>query len=248
MSKLPHYPNVFLKGPSGSGKDFSMRNLPAASTVMINTEDKALPFKRTFPVTAVKNASPITFMSTFMALLEKCIAQPSVEVIIINSFTSFCERVQLEGSLTYEGFDVYSYYAKSVAEALRKTKNVPGKIIIWTGIDDVIVGDSGIQRNCIKVQGKVWYGSVEKEFTCVLQAHVGLKDQLPEYVFITNRCAGFVNSDIKSPPGLLPERMDNDMNIVVNAIKDFYREDDAVAPAATSTAEQAAPVEAQTTA
>ena len=37
-------PNIFICGPSGTGKSTSMRNLPPERTVILNTEQKALPF------------------------------------------------------------------------------------------------------------------------------------------------------------------------------------------------------------
>ena len=216
-------PNIFLKGASGSGKDYSLRNLDPKSTVMINTEDKALPFRKTFPVASVKNPTAQSYFAAQTAMFAKCIANPDIRVIIVNSFTSACERILTEAQVVYTEWDVWAYYNKCITDMLRLSKTVDNKYIIFTGIDDNIVGPNGIQKNSIKVQGNVWFGKVEKEFTIVLQTHV---QEIPsggvDYLFITNRCAGFANTDIKTPPGILPERMPNDMAEVIRLCDDFY--------------------------
>ena len=39
-------PNIFICGPSGTGKSTSIRNLSPERTVILNTEQKALPFRK----------------------------------------------------------------------------------------------------------------------------------------------------------------------------------------------------------
>jgi hypothetical protein len=226
-------PTIFVKGPSGSGKDFSLRNLDPKTTVLINIEDKPGPYKYPFPSTRIKSVDPKSklpdeayFMLCFTKILKKCLENPDMKVIVINSFTSFTERLYSEASKVYSDFDVWSYYNKCIGDVLRASKQTENKYVVWTGIDDNIVGQNGIEANKIAVQGRVWSGKVEKEFTIVLQCHVQESQEGVEYQFITNRVAGFVKSDIKSPPGLLPSRMDNDLAKVIELCDTVYHDDE----------------------
>jgi hypothetical protein len=224
-------PPIFIKGPSGSGKDYSLRNLDPKTTVLINVEDKPGPYKYPFANTRVKpknsSGQPDNnyFFITFMKLFRKCLENPDMKVVVVNSFTSFIERLYTEASGVYSDFDVWSYYNKCITDVLRATKQAEGKYVVWTGIDDNIVGQSGIQANKIFVQGKVWYGKVEKEFTMILQTHVQESSEGVQYQFITNRVAGFTSSDLKSPPGLLPERMENDLAKVIELCEKIYTDE-----------------------
>jgi hypothetical protein len=226
-------PTIFVKGPSGSGKDYSLRHLDPKSTVLLNVEDKPGPYKYPFPSARVKSLNPKTkekdeayFVLNFTAMLKKCLENPEMRVIIINSFTSFTERLFTEASKVYSDYDVWSYYNKVITDVLRASKQTEDKYVVWTGLDENIVGQNGIEANTIAVQGKVWSGKVAKEFTIVLQTHVQENQNGVEYQFITNRVAGFTRSDIKSPPGLLPDRMPNDLRTVIDLCDTIYSDDE----------------------
>ena len=78
-------PNIFVVGPSGTGKSSSLRNLNPETTIVLNTEQKALPFRG---AGKFKLNVPIPDMDSFHAAFNKAIASTKAKVIVIESFTS----------------------------------------------------------------------------------------------------------------------------------------------------------------
>jgi hypothetical protein len=216
------YPITFIKGQSGSGKSTSIRNLDETRTVVINLEDNALPFPKKMMSTKVSNQEVKTFTRDFHKILDKVIANDDIKYIVIDSFTSFCERLFLQCDYVYSDYDVWSNYNLEITNLLLKLKKVEDKFVFVIGIDQIIENSSGIEQNVIKVQGKVWSGSVGKEFVSVLLAEARETEEGMEHVFVTNKIKGYTKHDIKSPMELFDETIPNDLNYVVKKYADYY--------------------------
>ncbi len=215
-------PNIFIVGPSGSGKSTSLRNLDPTTTIILNTEQKALPFKSG---QKFKLNVPIANMTEFHAAFERAIASTVAKVIVIESFTSMVEHQYIKSKAAYTGYDIWSDYADEINRILRLSKGTD-KYIIFLGIDGIIEGANGVEERYVYVQGKL-KKQVEKEFVMVLYTDMITTEKGSEYQFVTNKQAGYENTGIKSPMEMLPPRMPNDLAEVIKHIEAYYAEDEA---------------------
>jgi hypothetical protein len=210
-------PNIMVFGPSGTGKSTSLRNLNPETTAVINTEQKALPFRG---ANKFKMNVPVKDLDTFEKALAKAMQSEKVKVIVIESFTSLFEMIHAKAKIMYSGFDVWDYVKNKVGEYLRDSKNTD-KYIIFLGIDMVIDGPNGVEERCVAVDGS-WKKKVEKEFVICLYTRTYEEAGETKYGFVTNRTEGFNNISAKSPMDMLPKFMDNDLNTVIQKIEEFY--------------------------
>lgn len=217
-------PNIFIVGPSGTGKSSSLRNLDPATTIVLNTEMKALPFKG---AGKFKLNVPIADMEAFHKAFDKAIASPVAKVIVIESFTSLVEHQYRDSGKYYTGFDLWGNYKEEIGKILLKSKGTD-KYIVFTGIDQVLEGTNGVEERFIAVEGS-WKKKVEKEFVIVLFSDmVTNEDGTPNYRFITNKQKGFEHVSAKSPMDMLPPTIDNDINEVIKHVEAYINGEDVV--------------------
>jgi len=210
---------IGIVGGSGTGKSTSLRNLPPEKTYIIDLERKGMPFPKKFPYTA-----PCSSTTEFDAALKDALADESCEVIVIESFTKYVEILHTLADKSFKGFDIWNYYNREIRTMLDKVKN-DHAVVIFTAVDEIVelVQPSGNTFNVrrIKVQGKQHAGSIEKEFLMVLFTEVKRdKEGNTRYVFQTNS-DGITSA--KTPMGMFPESyIDNDVNAVIEAAKNYY--------------------------
>ncbi len=210
-------PNIFICGPSGTGKSTSMRNLPPERTVILNTEQKALPFRKGIEF---KLNVPINSLQLFKTALTKAIENPEIDIIVIESFTSLIELIYMKAKSLYDGFDVWDYYKNEIKKIMEMSKNTD-KYIIFIGIDQFVEGDSGVEERFIAVDGS-WKKKVEKEFVIVVYSEAKEINDKQEYRFITNKQPGYNRISAKSPMEMLPPIMENDINSILNEVDKYY--------------------------
>jgi len=215
-------PNIFIVGPSGTGKSSSLRNLDPLKTAILNTELKALPFRG---ANKFKLNLPIADMPTFHDTFDKVLAGAKTEYCIIESFTSLAEHQYRYSGLHYTGFDLWGNYKEEIGKILLKSKNTK-KYVVFTGIDQTIEGVNGVEERCIAVEGS-WKKKVEKEFVIVLYSDMVTNEKgEPEYRFITNKQMGFEHIPAKSPMGMFPPIIPNDLAVVFDYIEKYYNGDE----------------------
>lgn len=215
-------PNIAIVGPSGSGKSTSMRTLGPERSIILNTEMKALPFRG---AGQFKLNIPIPDLTKFNEAFGKALISEKADVCVVESFTSYTEHVTVELQKAYDGFDFWNEYKKEVMRFLRKSKNTD-KYVVMTAIDKVIEGSAGVEERCIAIDGSL-KKLVEKEFVIVLYTDVIInEDGNPEYRFITNKQKGFENVSAKSPDGMFPPVIPNDLGKVIEYIEAYYSGDE----------------------
>lgn len=210
-------PNIFICGPSGTGKSTSMRNLPPERTVILNTEQKALPFRKGVEF---KLNVPIDSIQLFKTALTKAIENPKIDIIVIESFTSLTELIYMKAKSLFDGFDVWDYYKNEIKKIMEMSKNTE-KYIIFIGIDQFVEGDSGVEERFIAVDGS-WKKKVEKEFVIVIYSEAKEINDKQEYRFITNKQPGYNKISAKSPMEMLPPIMENDIHTILKEVDEYY--------------------------
>lgn len=215
-------PNIFIVGPSGNGKSSALRNCDPNTTAIINTEQKALPFRG---ANKFKMNIGVPDMTKYWEVFDKAMASSKTDKIVIESFTSLAENQMRESGKYFTGFDMWGNYKDEIGKILHRSKNTD-KYVIFTGIDLVIENDNGIAERCIAVEGS-WKKKVEKEFVIVLYADVYTNEAGEiEHRFITNKMKGFENVIAKSPMDMFPPTIPNDLNFVIEMIEKYYNEED----------------------
>lgn len=206
-------PNIIICGPSGAGKSTSLRNLDPATTIVINTERKALPFRGAAKFT--KQAQP-SDLKQFDLAFARAMASDA-KVIVIDSFTSLAEYVYAD-VIRYELEDTRSAwgrYKDTLHDILLQAKR-PDKAVVFLAVEATTQDDNMRVIRTVDVQGSL-RGKVEKEFEIVLWAQPQGEGV---YRFLTNsdgRCTA------KSPMGMFDERLiDNDLQAVLAAIHTYY--------------------------
>ena len=210
-------PNIFICGPSGTGKSTSMRNLPPERTVILNVEQKALPFRKGVEF---KLNVPIDSIQLFKTALSKAIENPKIDIIVIESFTSLTELIYMKAKTLYDGFDVWDFYKNEIKKIMEMSKNTD-KYIIFLGIDQFVEGDSGVEERFIAVDGS-WKKKVEKEFVIVIYSEAKEINDKQEYRFITNKQPGYNKISAKSPMEMLPPIMDNNIKAILDEVDKYY--------------------------
>lgn len=216
-------PNIFVCGPSGSGKSTSLRNLDPARTIILNTEQKQLPFRKATKFTKKMN---VTSLDQFNHAFDKALSADA-DVIVIDSFTSLIEYVYTDivRSVEKVGDNVMAAWAKykdTIHDILIKAKT-SGKYVVFIGIDDTLQDEKMRITRTIAVQGSL-KGKIEKEFEVVLWTKVVESDALEggshRYVFVTNSDG---SNKAKTPMEMFDEQyIDNDLNYVISTITDYY--------------------------
>jgi len=208
---------ILIEGPTGRGKTTSMRNLSPASTLLLNIERKALPWKggAAFP-----NVKPVT-VKMVADLLDKYKDNPKVEVLAIDSFSAFSDMLVAEARILKTGWDVWDYYNRQLYAFFQQLKAFTdnGKHVVVIGHDETIQDEAGSGVKRLKTKGKEWEGVTEKEFDIVLWANAETKsEEETQYEFITQTNGKF---PAKSPMGMLPIRMENDLAKVIELVNAY---------------------------
>ena len=221
-----HRPNIFICGSSGSGKSTSLRNLDASRTIILNTEQKQLPFRhaRNF-----KKQMNVDCLAKFHHAFDKALAADA-DVVVIDSFTSLTEYVYIDivRSVEKVGDNVmaaWSKYKDTLHDVLIKAK-ASDKFVVFIGIDDFIQDDKMRITRTVAVQGSL-KGKVEKEFEVCLWTKVIEGDNPADpqrYTFVTNSDG---SNKAKSPMEMFDDQyIDNDLAEVISVIENYYNGED----------------------
>jgi len=214
-------PLIAIVGHSGSGKSTSLRNLDPKTTYILDLERKGFPFRNAnrFNIVPVENAN------AFPRMLEKTLKEDDCETIVVESFTKYVEQVNTLATNSFKGYDIWSFYNRTIRNMLDSIKNDKATII-FTAVDDIVKipqitgGESSHRR--VKVQGKVHEGAVEKEFLMVLFTEVrkNEKTEEMEYFFQTNT-DGVTSA--KTPMGMFDKQLiPNDIVEVLKKVEEYY--------------------------
>lgn len=210
-------PNILVVGASGTGKSTSLRNLDPATTIILNTEQKQLPFKT---ASKFKRQAMISELDAFEKYFKDGIKKEDVKVLVIESFTALCEMIMVKARKLYTGFDVFNFYNDKVMEILRLSKTATC-YVVFISHNQTESNDTGVTWQYCKVEGQKLKGTIEKEFVITLFTVPRYDDKGNiSYEFVTG--ADPTRSS-KAPMEMLPARMPNDLAEVIRLSEEYYK-------------------------
>ena len=212
---------VLIIGKSGLGKSYSIRNLPAKNTFVVNIFGKELPFKgwkknytiwkpgtRTGNMLRSNNYSDIDFA------LDEIKHRKEIKFGVIDDFQYLMTGEFMDRA--YEkGYDKWTEMGKHVHDIIMKAKTLGGgKTIFFLAHSET----NDLGEIDVKTLGKLLSEKIviAGMFTVVLMCQI----DKGEFKFQTKNRTG--KSIVKSPPGMFPDELiDNDLNYVAKKIYEY---------------------------
>ena len=196
---------VLVMGESGSGKTFSLRNFKPDEVGIFSVEKGRLPFKGDFKVK--KRATYKDIAGIFKEPKLKRYVIDDAQYLMVNELFDRAKEV---------GYQKYTDLAISFRNLIHGINySLPDDVIVY--ILHHTETDSNTGKVKAKTVGKMidQYLTLEGCFDIVLLAETDGK----EHYFITQSDG---NTTAKSPFGMFPEKIDNDLQKVDEAIRDFW--------------------------
>jgi len=198
--KYINYPLIAIVGQSGTGKSYSIKDLPPEKTKILNIERKPFPFKHGFNYGP--NDIQCADIPAFDAALDRALKDTTVDYIVIESMTKYFEMLLTFSKGMNKGYEIYTFYNDRIGMFLERIKNNQNKLVFCVAIDEVVkvLQPSGAEQafKRIKVEGKKWEGVIEKEYAIVLYTEVKAeKGKANDYRLLINT-DGVCSA--KSPP------------------------------------------------
>ena len=210
---------TMILGESGTGKTTSLRNLDPASTLLIQTVSKPLPFRSKDWKPVVKGGSGSIYVTDNSARMVEAMKRTSKDVIVVDDLqyllaNEFMRRVtDVEvGNAAFAKYNEIARHAWDVlmaATSLADNKRV--YFLSHTNTDD-------FGKTKIKTIGKLLDEKIVMEglVSIVLRTVV----QNGNYLFSTRNSG---SDTVKSPLGLFDDELiDNDLAVVDAAIFNYY--------------------------
>lgn len=218
---------VFLVGKSGMGKSTSLRNLNHEETVIINTDQKALPFKNFSAKYSEekRNYRKTSDINIVISTLQKVNTLPHVKTVIIDTWSRIMTDTVMSQSFRAEkGFDKWSKMAAAQYDLINTINDVMRDDIIVYLIahPETHYDEAGFASERIGVQGKMLERFVPESFsTIVLYAEIVKTPGQPNrHVF---RTVSSGNDTCKTPLEMFDDNLiDNDLVEVNKAIREYY--------------------------
>jgi len=194
---------VLVMGPSGSGKSASLRNFNAGEIGVLNVAGKPLPFR-----SDIKTADNAGY-----GLITKVLKANNMRAYAIDDSQYLMGFEEMDSTKT--GFEKFNSIGFNFIGLVRSIATLTDRDTVVYFLHHTEMGDDG--RIKAKTLGKLIdnHYTLEGLFSVVLMTDV----DKGEYKFITQG-GGF--STAKSPMGMLPAVMDNDLKAVDTAIRDYW--------------------------
>jgi dephospho-CoA kinase len=218
---------VFVVGKSGTGKSTSLRNLNPEETVVINTDQKALPFKQ-FSLKYNEEKGNYIKTSNITKVIEKlkeCHKNPLIKTVIIDTVSRLMtDRVQdSEFKNAKDKFTRWDVLASDIYDLINIINDkLRDDIIVYLfAHPETIYDEAGFSKERIAVQGKkLEKYSLESFSTIVFYTEV---KQMPGQPNVHSFRTINANDTCKTPMEMFEEAtIPNDLVQVNNAIREYY--------------------------
>jgi len=217
---------ILYMGKSGTGKSSALRNLPPEKTFIIRPNAKTLPF----PGAAKNYSEDKENLLTCNDLIElkdyiKQIAEGATHIkyLVIEDFTHFFSARIFSNAFASQtsgnaAFQRWNQFGTDVFQALfADTQNLRDDLYIIV-IHHTEVKEDGVIG--FKSPGKLLDNTIDvpSYFTYVLHGKVKDSEKGPNYLIQTNKTGSM---DAKTPPGLFPLEMKNDLKPILDKIEKY---------------------------
>ena len=226
---------IAIVGESGSGKTTSIRNLDPKHTFIVSTTGKRPGIKgankkyQNFAIADGKisgnfySSSSVEQIGKVLQVIDK--KMPEINTVVIDDF-QYIMGFEAMDRAKEKSYDKFTDMAQHVYQVLKAAMNMRDDLNIVVSTHSENIGDRINPYYKMKTLGKMLDSVITLEglFTYVLYTTVQRDDDgSPTYKFITNSDG---TCTAKSPMGLFNEiYIDNDLNYVVNRIKEYNEED-----------------------
>jgi energy-coupling factor transporter ATP-binding protein EcfA2 len=217
---------IFIVGKSGSGKSTSLRNLDENSTIIINTDQKALPF-RNFKEKYNEekgNYLKTSDVSVVVSKLKEAHKNPLVKTIIIDTISRLGTDFIMSPAFRAErGFDKWNKLSGAIYDLINIINDrLRDDIIVYLmGHPDTMQDDVGMSSQRLSMPGKQLDKFMLESFSSiVLYTDVAKNPGKGNEYFFSTQCN---NNTAKTPIGLFEEELiPNDLVEVNKAIQEYY--------------------------
>ena len=156
---------ILLCGESGTGKTSTFRNLDHKKSILLNVEEKPMPYKGE-SLTEKRIKSYTEFMKA-LKYLESDKGQ-RYTTVVIDSFTSLMEMIEQYAEVKFSGYDRWKQYALIAKKIITRLKRMKQQVIL-VALPEQKEEAYGDIKAYVKVKGKeMKYGWVESQFMVVL--------------------------------------------------------------------------------
>ena len=195
---------VFILGASGSGKSTSLRNFNEDEIEILNVAGKPLPFKK--KLKKANNPSYDNIKATLKANRVKAYAIDDSQYLM--AFESF-DNAKVTG---YGKFTDMALHFKALIDSV--IKDTSDDTIVYFLHHTELAEDGRLKA---KTLGKMLDNQLTLEglFSIVLLCQI----EGSEHYFITNSDG---SNSAKSPMGMFEMKIDNDLKMVDEAIREYY--------------------------
>lgn len=226
---------IAIVGESGSGKTTSIRNLDPEKTFIISTTGKRPGIKgamKKYPTFSVQDGkiignfyvtSNVDQIAKVLQIVDK--KMPHITTVIIDDY-QYVMGFEAMDRAKEKSYDKFTDMAQHAYQVIKAAMNMRDDLYIVVSTHSENTGDRMNPYFKIKTLGKMIDSVITLEglFTYVLFTSVQKDEEnKTSYKFITNSDG---TCTAKSPMGLFSDLLiDNDLNMVINRIKEYNEED-----------------------
>lgn len=217
---------IFIIGRSGTGKSTSLRNLNPEETIIINSDQKALPFKK---FKEKYNEEKGNYLQTanpalITEKLKEAHKNPLIKTVIIDTISRVGTDYVMSNAFRAEkGFEKWSRMSASIYDIVNiiNDKMRDDIIVYLFAHPEVTYDESGFSTERLLMPGKQLNNFVLESFSSiVLYTEVVKNPGKPNDYYFRTECN---NDTAKTPIGLFEERLvPNDVAEINNAVRDYF--------------------------